>query len=140
MKRILALSLTAVFLISACGEKSVEKANINTNKDTNTATPTPEIGGTLLISDEGVNSTIECNERDVEFDAETTANNITLTGECKKLLVDGVSNTVTVDKVGEIEVVGTSNKVYYGEGLDGKKPKITKNGVSAVVEKKKEIR
>ena len=68
-----------------------------------------------------------------------TASRYTLTGECKKLVVDGVSNVINVEKVGEIVVSGTSNKVFYTEGLNGKKPKITKNGTSTSVESKKSL-
>jgi hypothetical protein len=53
--------------------------------------------------------------------------------------VDGVSNEVKVEKVGEIVVKGTSNKVAYGEGLGGKKPKISKSGTSTSVDSLKAL-
>ncbi len=140
MKRILLISFTAIFLLSACGSETETKPT-NTvpdeNANVNEATPSPELGGTLVLSGTSESLTIPCNQREVELDEDTTANTYTLTGECKKLLVDGVSNRIYVDKVGEIEVLGASNKVYYGEGLDGKAPKIRKKGTSLIVEKQK---
>ncbi len=140
MKKIIVISLAAIFLISACGSESeTKRANTAPVEDSNVneAKPTPEMGGILVLSGTSESLMIPCNGREVELDEDTTANTYTLTGECKKLVVDGVSNRVYVDKVGEIQVVGASNKVYYGEGLDGKEPKITKKGTSLIVEKQK---
>ena len=89
--------------------------------------------GPLIFSESSLTTAYSCNGREVEFEDSSTANSIALTGECAKLVVDGVSNTINVDKVGEIVVKGISNRVVYGEGLDGKKPKITKSGVSTEV-------
>jgi hypothetical protein len=100
------------------------------SKDSDTQTP-------LILTDSNESSTYPCNGREIQIDESTTAKNYFLTGECKKLTVDGVSNTVNVEKVGEIVVKGTSNKVVYGDGLSGKKPKITKSGVSTAVDSKK---
>jgi hypothetical protein len=88
----------------------------------------------LILSSTSDYKAIPCNNREIEITREATSNNFKLTGECKKISVDGVSNDVTVEKVGEIIVKGTSNKVIYGEGIDGKKPKITKTGVSNAVD------
>ncbi len=88
----------------------------------------------LVISSTSENTTIPCGGREVEFTSDATANNIKFTGECKKIVVDGVSNKITVEKVGEISVKGVSNQVLYEEGVDGKKPKITKIGKSALVD------
>lgn len=91
----------------------------------------------LILSNSGEAATYPCNGGEVEIDESVTASNYSLTGECKKLTVDGVSVTVNVEKVGEIVVKGTSNKVVYGEGIGGKKPKITKSGVSTAVDSRK---
>lgn len=88
----------------------------------------------LILSEVSDFQTIPCNNREIEITEDATASNYKLTGECKKITVAGVSNKVTVDKVGEIVVSGSSNKVVYGEGLDGKKPKITKTGISTSVD------
>jgi len=96
-------------------------------------------GTKLILSGTGESATYPCNGREVEVEESTTASRYTLTGECKKLVVDGVSNEINIEKVGEIAVSGTSNKVIYSEGLNGKKPKITKSGTSTSVESKKSL-
>lgn len=92
----------------------------------------------LVLTNSGESATFPCGGREVEVDESVTASNYTLTGECKKLTVDGVTVTVTVEKVGEIVATGVSNKVVYGEGVNGKKPKITKSGPSVWVGTKAE--
>lgn len=93
----------------------------------------------LILSGTSESGNFPCGGREVEIVSDATANSYTLTGECNKLTVDGVSNTVNVEKVGEITVTGTSNKVVYGEGINGKNPKIKKSGVSTAVDSKKSI-
>ena len=112
------------------------------NADKNAANSKPETINSsepLILSGTSEGGNFPCGGREVEIVPEATANSYTLTGECKKLTVDGVSNTVKVEKVGEISVTGTSNKVIYGEGLNGKNPKIKKSGVSTSVDSKKSI-
>lgn len=92
----------------------------------------------LILSGSGESATFPCNGREVEVDESVTASNYILTGECKKLTVDGVTVTVNVEKVGQIVVKGVSNKVIYGEGIGGRKPKITKSGPSTFVGTKAE--
>ena len=129
---------TTVDKTNANNNINADNANTNANNaNTNADSAEKEA---LVLDGTGTMSTHACEGRDVEVGEESTANKFFLTGECKKLTVDGVSNRVTVDKVGEIEVLGTGNKVYYGEGLDGGKPKISKKGTSLIVEKKPEIK
>lgn len=127
----------------------INSANKNTNAQTSAAgtnqadvtSPVKDENGTdpLILTGTSESRTIPCNDRTVEVVENATANSYTLTGSCKKLTVDGVSNKVSVEKVGEISVKGTSNKVTYVEGLDGKKPKITKSGVSTAVDSMKDL-
>lgn len=95
-------------------------------------------GGTLFLDGSSEVFAFPCNGREVEVGG--TANIVNLSGECKKLIVAGVSNKVNVEKVGEINVDGVSNKVTYVEGMDGKKPKISKKGTSTSVDKKEDIK
>ncbi len=141
---IIILSIITI-IFTGCGTDQTDISNVkvNANVTDNTAfndnsnavkpAETAE-GGVLVLSGSGKSENYTCNGREVEVEESTTANKFILTGECKKLTVDGVSNKVYVDRVGEIVVSGTSNKVYYGEGPDGGKPKITKNGTSLIVE------
>ncbi len=112
------------------------------NKNAGAVNSKPGDGDTsetkLVLSGSGESATYPCNGREVEVEESATASSYTLTGECKKLTVDGVSVTVNVEKVGEIVVIGVSNKVIYGEGIGGKKPKITKSGTSTSAETKAE--
>lgn len=91
-------------------------------------------GGKLVLSDTGKVAVYPCNGREVEIEEPATANDYTLTGECKKLTVNGVSNKIKVDKVGAISVTGVSNKIAYGEGLNNQKPPIKKSGTDNSVE------
>ncbi|MEZ5346207.1 MAG: DUF3060 domain-containing protein [Pyrinomonadaceae bacterium] len=139
MKQFFILILAVGLAAAACGsESSPTKKDENNSNAANTSSSTPEMGGTLLLTDTGKFETISCNQRDVELDSESTANTYTFTGECKTLIVDGVSNKVYVEKVGSIDVKGISNKVFYKSGLDGEKPKIKKEGTSTIVEQEKE--
>jgi Protein of unknown function (DUF3060). len=141
--KFLILFLAAIFL-SACGNEPSNVGNSTTNNAQANSNPSPvptedigKPGDKLVLSDVSESKKINCNGREIEIDAEATANSYTFTGECKKLSVDGVSNEIRVEKVGEIIVKGTSNKVVYGEGLDGKKPKISKSGTDTMVESQK---
>jgi outer membrane lipopolysaccharide assembly protein LptE/RlpB len=112
------------------------------NKNAETANSKTANGNTvetkLVLIGSGESTTYPCNGREVEIEETATAISYTFTGECKKITVNGVSVTVNVDRVGEIVVTGVSNKVIYGEGIGGKKPKITKSGTSTFAETKAE--
>ncbi len=112
------------------------------NKNGGAANPKTADGNTgatkLVLIGSGESTAYPCNGREVEIEESATAVSYTFTGECKKITVDGVSVTVNVEKVGEIVVKGVSNKVIYGEGIGGKKPKITKSGTSTSAETKAE--
>ncbi len=117
---------------------NAEQANKNAGA-ANSKTADGNAGETkLVLIGSGESTTYPCNGREVEVEESATAISYTFTGECKKITVDGVSVTVNVEKVGEIVVKGVSNKVIYGEGIGGKKPKITKSGTSTSAETKAE--
>ena len=156
MKLKVFIILTLGFVLSGCNYKLREPVKTSTNANTasnsnkddytsadtaksgNTVSGADEtVGGKLVLSNTGESASYPCKGREVEIGEEATANTLTLTGECKKLVVGGVSNSVFVEKVGEIVVTGTSNKVIYGEGIGGKQPKISKSGISTSVESKK---
>lgn len=142
MKINLNILLLIIIFLAACAGEVPENSNADENANSANANAVenkeePVMEGDLLFLEEtGETAAYECKKREVEISG--TANNFNLTGECKKLTVSGVSNKVKVEKVGEIIVKGNSNKVTYGEGLDGKEPKITKDGISPTVEKIKD--
>ncbi len=133
----------------ANGNVSNSQTNQNSNIRTNAANADKSAANSkaetinssepLILSGTSEGGSFPCGGREVEVVSDATANSYTLTGECKKLTVDGVSNTINVEKVGEISVTGISNKVIYGEGLNGKNPKIKKSGTSTSVDSKKSI-
>lgn len=146
--------LTLGFVLSGCNYKlrepvrtsgNTSAADSANNKNDYASANNATVGNTvdetvegkLVLSSTGTSATYPCSGREVEIVEEATANTLTLSGECKKLVVNGVSNSIFVEKVGEIVVAGTSNKVIYGEGIGGKQPKISKSGVSTSVESRK---
>ncbi len=165
MKLQILIFLIAGLFLSGCDYKLPEKpvteengsvSNSQTNQNSNNQTNSMNAANTnktaanskteiinsnepLILSGTSESGNFPCGGREVEVVSDATANSYTLTGECKKLTVDGVSNTVNVEKVGEISVAGISNKVIYGEGLNGKNPKIKKSGPSTSVDSKKSI-
>lgn len=117
---------------------NAQQANKNAGA-VNSKTDSGDTGETkLVLIGSGESTTYPCNGREVEIEESATAISYTFTGECKKITVDGVSVTVNVEKVSEIVVTGVSNRVIYGEGIGGKKPKITKSGTSTFAESKAE--
>ncbi|MEO8699692.1 MAG: DUF3060 domain-containing protein [Kofleriaceae bacterium] len=98
------------------------------------------------INDSGVTTTIDC-AKDPEVSMNGATGNLTFTGKCKKisingstntikiesvekLAVSGANNTVTVDTAEKIGVTGSANTVAYKTGPNGKgKPKVSSVGV-----------
>lgn len=154
MKSKLLIFLVGGLICSACNYNSLETkpaANSANSTSQNSKNQSNQVvatnsnqengnsdDGKLILTGTSQSASYPCNGREVEIDEDTTTGKYTLTGECKKLTVDGVASTVTVEKVGEIVVKGVSNKVIYGEGIGGKKPKITNTGSSTRVESKAE--
>lgn len=155
-----AILLTGCLFFAGCGYElrqpanSIAQTNQNANRQSDTtgsavnsesklANSKAETGdtgdGKLILSGTGDAVSYPCNGREVEIVEDATANTYTLTGECKKLTVRGVSNKINVEKVGEIVVDGISNKVVYTEGIGGKPPKIKKSGTSTSVESQKSV-
>lgn len=139
MKAKLLFFITIGLFLTACGDSNQNTKNANTNANSAAVKPPIDSNERLILSGTNEFSKIPCGGREVEIDETATANDYTLTGECKKITVDGVSNEINVEKVGEIIVKGTSNKVIYSEGLEGKKPKIKNSGVSSVIDSKKSL-
>lgn len=140
MKQKVFLFLAGVLLLANCSAEQPKNANIQANQNVaGQANINPNlVGDKLVFSGTGESVITQCDGREVEVTPDATSSSYTLRGECKKITVDGVSIDVTAEKVGEIVVKGTSVNLTYGEGLGGKKPKISKTGVSNVVQSKKD--
>jgi Protein of unknown function (DUF3060) len=140
MKAKLLLFVLIGLFLTACGsDETAKNQNANANSNKSNTPPPIDSNVPLILTGTSDSSKIPCGGRVVEIEETATANDYTLTGECKKITVDGVSNTVTAEKVGEIVVKGSSNKVVYVEGLDGKKPKISNTGTSTTVDSQKSL-
>ncbi|MFV0390074.1 MAG: DUF3060 domain-containing protein [Pyrinomonadaceae bacterium] len=125
----LAILLFVVILFGCSAEDKTGNQTAENNA-VNVSPTVEEETGPLILSQTGNNGFYKCNGREVEVTKDASSNDYRLTGECKSLKVDGVSNIIDVDKVGKIEVRGTSNKIYYKELVDGKKPEIKIAGVN----------
>lgn len=55
-------------------------------------------------------------------------NKVQIHGDCSSLKVIGKDNTVEVERVGEIQMIGTSNRVAYVHSLNGETPSIANIG------------
>jgi hypothetical protein len=55
-------------------------------------------------------------------------NKVQIHGDCSSLKVIGKNNTVEVERVGEIQMVGSSNRVTYVHALSGETPSIANIG------------
>jgi hypothetical protein len=64
-----------------------------------------------------------------DVDVGGTNNQISLTGRCGKVSVEGIGNTVSIDTAANIDVAGRNNTVTYASG----KPAVNKTGVGAKV-------
>lgn len=76
------------------------------------------------ISIDGTNQTqtIDCKGDRVEVAG--SGHDITLKGNCGKVVLQGVNNTVKVDGLLSVELAGSGNKLYYSKALskNGKLP------------------
>lgn len=93
-----------------------------------------DAGESLSLKGVGETKTVACNGRKIMING--TKNDYTLTGECPRVLVNGASQTVSIEKAGTINVNGANNAVKYSEGIGGKTPRISKAGVNNSVDKK----
>ncbi len=73
----------------------------------------------------------DCAGRDVDITGSNLK--VTLRGECGSVGVNGSDNTVNIDSVARIEVVGTSNQVTWRSGLSERRPQIANTGSDNVI-------
>jgi DUF3060 family protein len=55
-------------------------------------------------------------------------NKVQIHGDCSSLKVIGNSNTVEVERVADIQMIGSSNRVAYVHALDGESPSVANIG------------
>lgn len=86
-------------------------------------------GNTLNIQLSNEHTTQDCaNGRLVKING--YQNDITLTGTCSRIVLNGWSNTVHTDRVNSIEILGHTNTLYW---LHGSKPVAELSGADNAV-------
>jgi hypothetical protein len=85
----------------------------------------PLINQTLIASN---NQTISLNGDGKPRVITGDNNKVQIHGDCSSLKVIGNSNTVEVERVGEIQMIGTANRVAYVHPLDGESPSVANIG------------
>ncbi|WP_375768778.1 DUF3060 domain-containing protein [Archangium gephyra] len=89
---------------------------------------TGEAAGTELeISGSGSQESHRCSPK-TEVNISGSDNDITLTGECKRVSVNGSTNKVKVEAVATIDVTGSDNQVTWKRAVGAKKPKVNRTG------------
>jgi len=64
------------------------------------------------------------------------SNEVTLTGICDDVTVEGKSNTVHIATLGRLTLAGSSNRVYWKDGIDGRAPRINRSGTDNLAERR----
>lgn len=77
-----------------------------------------QASGALVIDGSGAARSFTCAEGQ-RVEVTGSMLQITLSGSCGALQVEGSSNTITADGVSAITVVGASNKVTWARNLSG---------------------
>ncbi|MCY1081304.1 DUF3060 domain-containing protein [Archangium lansingense] len=83
----------------------------------------------IEISGTGSQETHRCSPK-TAVSISGSGNEITLTGECKSVSVEGASNTVKAEAVAAISVEGADNTVTWKRAVGGKKPKVSRTGTN----------
>ncbi len=86
----------------------------------------------IEISGSGSQETHRCSPKS-EVDISGNDLEVTLTGECGSVSVNGSNNKVKVETVSAIEVTGANNSVTWKKAVGGKKPKVSRNGAGNTV-------
>jgi hypothetical protein len=66
-----------------------------------------------------------------------SGHDLTVTGECESVEVNGAGNTVRVEAAGVLKVSGMSNSVTWKRGIGTAKPKVSRSGLNNSVRQDK---
>lgn len=86
-----------------------------------------QAGAELVLSGSGSQETHRCSPK-TAVNISGSDNDITLTGECKSVSVNGSTNKVKVEAVATIDVTGSDNQVTWKRAVGAKKPKVNRTG------------
>jgi hypothetical protein len=164
--RLAAVGLTICFAMAAGAQGTVKIGKDGSVKVNSGGKNVDLGGGKVNVQKQGSSTTVEVNEKDGDeagtgatsgsnidiigsarketftcagntvVSISGSANDITLTGDCKSVSVAGSANKVAMEGVGEINVSGTSNNVTWKRAVgDAKKPKVNAAGIGNNVAK-----
>ena len=85
----------------------------------------------VAVSQSNLKKSFDCGGQEASIVG--SQNEITLTGECPAVTVKGSQNTISIEAVGTIRVVGTMNKVTWQRSTIAKGPKVTRSGLDNVI-------
>ncbi|RKH18264.1 DUF3060 domain-containing protein [Corallococcus praedator] len=119
---------TAVFMMMACTFGPMTAAAEEDDESASEAT--------IDVTGTGETSTHEC-KPDSTVEITGASNNVTLTGECKSVTVNGSSNVVKVEATRVIDVTGASNTVTWKRGHGKSKPKVSRTGMGNKITQEK---
>jgi hypothetical protein len=85
----------------------------------------------VSVAQSNQKKTLDCAGQDASITG--SLNEITLTGECPAVTIKGSENTIAVEAVGTIRVVGTKNKVTWQRSTVEKGPRVTRSGLGNLV-------
>ena len=86
-----------------------------------------QAGAALEISGSESQESHRCSPA-TEVNISGSDNDITLTGECKRVSVNGSTNKVKVEAVAAIDVTGSDNQIIWKRAVGAKKPKVNRTG------------
>jgi hypothetical protein len=92
---------------------------------------TQSAGQSVAVSQSNLKKTLDCGGQEASIVG--SQNEITLTGECPAVTVKGSQNTISIEAVGTIRVVGTMNKVTWQRSTIAKGPTVTRSGLDNVI-------
>jgi hypothetical protein len=93
-----------------------------------------EVQAQAVVEGASKKVTIACGPSGVRVSG--LSNQVTLTGTCTNVIVEGKANTVHVATLGRLTLAGSGNRVYWKDGIDGRMPQIDRSAGDNVVERR----
>ena len=126
----LSMTVVACFLLFvALAGKAVTRPRRVASRTAATITKPADV----TIDESLIKRTIDCKGGGVTINGDK--NQVTLTGQCSTLKVNGNENIVNVEAVAEISTWGNRNNVTWRRGAGGKPPKISNPGTANNIKK-----
>ena len=95
---------------------------------------TTKQGATLFANDDDGKKSLNCKEYNRVM-INGSRNQLTITGVCSQIMVNGHGNQVSAVAAAEIVTYGTGNEVSYSKFANGNRPMVTDSAGSNTIEK-----